>query len=609
MRRVYPLRWLLLAPVMLVFLLAVVGVGVMGWRVTRGSSLALQAQLVDEIGSAIEQHMQTLLHSVSDAVSLNRVAFRHGQFKADSGEALQQHLVNQLRHAPHLTFITLGLPDGSMLSASRRPDDGSLRLVMASSGDALTRYTVSASADLPDQVEARGAPYDARAQVWFKRASSSMQAGWYPVVAYLSYPSLGLGMSAPMEDERGRRFLGVASADLALVQVSRFLADRFAGRPGLAFVTEADGKLLASSLLQAPVSDNPEERLRARQLDKAADPRLRAVAALAAQLAESKDRRVQTSITVEGQTYATELRRIEGPAGLRLIQGVMVDEATFQGSLRDRTRLALAWLLAIALIGSLVMLVILRRLLAQLGGLSRAAERIAAGERQARVPETGHVRELRFLAGSFNHMSDQVERALQGLESEVAARTEALERANQELQRLVSLDGLTQIANRRHFDERLGMAWRRCLRTQQPLALLLIDVDDFKAYNDFYGHPAGDQVLRDLARLLVAQQRRPDDLAARYGGEEFLLLLPDCDVDAASAEAQTLHRALRELHLPHARSRTGAFVSASIGVAVCVPTPAHEPIELLAAADAALYRAKAGGRNRTELAHEIHDTK
>ena len=179
--------------------------------------------------------------------------------------------------------------------------------------------------------------------------------------------------------------------------------------------------------------------------------------------------------------------------------------------------------------------------------------------------------------------------------SQLRRRTESLRIASQQ-------DGLTAIANRGKFEEQLEVQWRRCARAAAPLSLLLLDVDYFKQFNDKYGHQAGDECLRQLAAVLKQALRRDDDLAARYGGEEFVLLLPFTDLPGALTVADSVHRGLARLGLPHAGSLVANRVTCSLGCARLIPEPEIAPGELVEMADVALYRAKRNGRNRIEVA-------
>ena len=164
------------------------------------------------------------------------------------------------------------------------------------------------------------------------------------------------------------------------------------------------------------------------------------------------------------------------------------------------------------------------------------------------------------------------------------------------LRRLAYMDGLTDVANRRHFDQTLEAEWRRCRRSHQPLALILLDIDHFKQFNDRYGHQAGDECLRRVAAALRSGLSRSHDLVARYGGEEFVCLLPESALAGAATRAEALRQAVQALGIEHAGSPAGV-VTISAGVAALVPEADSSPAALLALADERLYRAKAQGRN------------
>lgn len=186
--------------------------------------------------------------------------------------------------------------------------------------------------------------------------------------------------------------------------------------------------------------------------------------------------------------------------------------------------------------------------------------------------------------------------------SEREAYAQALREANAQLAHLSETDALTGIANRRRFDRALHEEWQRSRRHEQPLSLLIIDVDHFKRYNDALGHPQGDHCLRQIAEVLKASARRAGDLAARYGGEEFALLLPHTGGDEARAIAQSCIEALDTVELPHPDSPLAAHVTLSIGVASAAAGNEQVPHSLVDAADAAVYAAKRAGRHRAVLA-------
>jgi len=170
--------------------------------------------------------------------------------------------------------------------------------------------------------------------------------------------------------------------------------------------------------------------------------------------------------------------------------------------------------------------------------------------------------------------------------------------ANLELQRLSIEDSLTGLKNRRYFDEFIDIEWKRSIRYQNPLSVLLIDVDDFKGYNDTQGHLAGDEVLRRVANALRQHSRRPTDCVARFGGEEFGIVLPSTPLAGARILGEDCRRSIEELHVLHESSTTGNYLTVSIGVATRIPQRGESFLTLVNIADKSLYDAKRAGKNR-----------
>jgi diguanylate cyclase (GGDEF)-like protein/hemerythrin-like metal-binding protein len=181
---------------------------------------------------------------------------------------------------------------------------------------------------------------------------------------------------------------------------------------------------------------------------------------------------------------------------------------------------------------------------------------------------------------------------------ELSQANQALSDANRQLERISRTDGLLEIANRRYFDERLDEEWHRAAREHKPLALLLIDVDYFKRYNDTYGHQAGDRCLQAVAGAARSVLSRPGDLLARYGGEELGILLPNTETNGANAVALNVCAKVAALQIPHSASAVVAYITVSVGVAAMAPERQASSDQLVFAADRALYSAKENGRNR-----------
>lgn len=208
----------------------------------------------------------------------------------------------------------------------------------------------------------------------------------------------------------------------------------------------------------------------------------------------------------------------------------------------------------------------------------------------------------------INHDLDglvvQRTKALEESKKKIECQKIELEKANRELQLLSLKDPLTGIWNRRKYNDAIQEEWRRCLRYKRPIALLILDIDHYKSYNDFYGHMAGDECLVKLAKTIKASFCRSSDLVARYGGEEFVVILPETGKDKALYAADMLRKRIEALQIPHCRSPVSTFITVSVGVASRVPDSHGSPEKLFEIVDKALYQAKAAGRNQVRFLSE-----
>ncbi|HEY9734742.1 MAG TPA: PAS domain-containing protein [Trichocoleus sp.] len=228
------------------------------------------------------------------------------------------------------------------------------------------------------------------------------------------------------------------------------------------------------------------------------------------------------------------------------------------------------------------------------------SQRLTVQQEQQMPSADGQVHWYQTIVSPFVSLTDEV----QGIIGNCIDITErktieaALQKANSELERLATLDSLTKVANRRRFDEYLEQEWQRLAREGQPLSLILLDVDYFKIYNDFYGHQRGDDCLIEVAQAITRSVKRAADLVARYGGEEFAVILPNTRRVGAIVVAETIQAEIAKLQIAHPNSTVSSYVTASLGIASAVPGSNGTCDELVAVADAALYQAKRRGRNR-----------
>jgi diguanylate cyclase (GGDEF)-like protein len=308
---------------------------------------------------------------------------------------------------------------------------------------------------------------------------------------------------------------------------------------------------------------------------------------------------------VPGRKYLpkTETKFLAGYALLRDVKGqpVAVLQAIspkpFLTYGEEGVKILLVFLWVMVLIFGIVHNLLLDRwVLSRISSLSHQLKLVKADFSHSTPVALRGQDELSSLAVDINRMLQQQECYQESLRLAKAN----IEAANQELARLASTDGLTQIMNRRFFQIQLEEAWQNGLQTAQPLSLLLCDVDFFKLYNDTYGHLAGDLCLQKVAQALTtALEDQPTAILARYGGEEFAAVLVDTPVNQAIAVAEKMRRSVLSLNLPHSDSKAADCVTLSIGICSLIPQPHLSGRDLIARADECLYQAKAEGRNRS----------
>lgn len=597
--RNFSLRTLLTVPFLLLFIGAV---GTISWisyhNAQQGTERA--ARLFGaELGARIESHLEQFFATPATLVQLNRQHVLRERPDRGDVRDLAPMLYDQIQQLPYLTFMTVAFSDGRYIGSTRSPggEEGA-HLICNIDGEPLTIAHFSADEQgLCDQRISEPESYDPRVRPFMTPASKHRGPYWYPVYRHSTYNSLGTGIAAPIRDSEGK-LIALASVDLSLDHIGKYLQSLPVGDGGLAFVIEPSGSMIASST-QTPIYNHDSEQLELITIDAHPDPLLRSIGEKLNEVKESR----QATLEFEGERYLFDLRQLNNEYGLELVVGVVLPERAFTAPLVDGARKTSIFTLLAIIIGAVIGLMLARRIAAPVERISRRADRLALGELEQQLEHNSPIREVNQLGLSFSKMAGELRRLIDDLEARVAERTQALQRANDELEKLSMLDGLTGIANRRRFDEVLDAEWQRSRRESTPLAVVLCDIDHFKEFNDNFGHQRGDEALQSVAQTLESSLHRPADLAARYGGEEFALILPNTELDGALKVAEAARKAISQLNILRDDLDDRDYVTISAGVAVAIPGVGNEPEELIDEADQQLYRAKEAGRDCTIAAN------
>jgi len=274
--------------------------------------------------------------------------------------------------------------------------------------------------------------------------------------------------------------------------------------------------------------------------------------------------------------------------------------AASEAAFAKMNRLLLIGVSASAVISVLLILYLIRSIIRPIRIFKEGAFLIGRGNLDYRIGLRDGF-EINLLVDEFNRMAGMLQESYERLEDKVEERTQKLNDANEMLRELSVTDGLTGAYNHRHFYERLKAEIERARRNKRPLSLLMVDIDDFKNYNDTHGHIEGDAVLKGVAECMM-KSVRGQDFVARYGGEEFAIILPETDLDGAVSMAERIRLYILSRNFPSEETQPGGVISVSIGAATLSPASPPEPEFLIKEADDALYLAKSRGRNRVERA-------
>jgi diguanylate cyclase (GGDEF)-like protein len=616
-------------PFMLQALPLVGAIGYLSHRNSEATVADLTHQMIASKAQRVEQTLSTYLNSPLLANRLIRDAVARGEVSLDlsrQDKNRDRFLLEQMRLFSQFTWISLG-SEANDSAGVWRPGPGQPLQINFSNRS--SQYFGVYSATNPQQnqraqqLKIERPAFYPRTRPWYRAVAHAKQGRWVDVYAGFTPGTIFIAASEPLYDSAGK-FVGVSGIDLSLNNIQTFLQQNPVSLTGQTFIIERSGLLVASSTTDRAFRLSPHQKPHRINVLEGQNS-LTQAAARALQRKNPKLAQLTTPqyfrFEHDHQQNFAQVLPFQLAGGLDWLIVTIVPEEDVMGQIQagNRTTAMLtggALLLAIAL-----NILISRWLVRPISELVLASRRIAQGNFNQPV-QSNRVKELSILAGSFNQMSqelqqsrqqledyshaleDRIRERTQELEAEVERRRQteaALQTANVELQRLAFVDGLTQLANRRCFDERLAQEWQRLKRDQLPLALILCDVDYFKRYNDTYGHQAGDLCLQNVARVLQAAAMRSSDLAARYGGEEFALLLPNTPVDGAITVAQKIQTLVHQLAIPHRQSATSEFVTLSLGITVLFPAEADHPEMLLAQADHALYQSKQAGRDRYSI--------
>jgi diguanylate cyclase (GGDEF)-like protein len=618
-----PLPWMLILPFIVQVTAVVTVVGYLAHRNGQESVVDLTEQLMDGATSRVNEKLTGYLaapalvnQAMSDAIAQNLITLDLER----PNPKIDRYLLDQMRLYPNLTWISLGTEKGSNVGIWRPGEDRPLQIAMANpENQYFGTYYATNDQGRTEKLKVEKPAFKVKTRPWYQQAVAAKQPIWTNIYPGFTPGTIFLAGSQPLYDPQGQ-LVGVIGTDISLTNIQSFLSHNRVTPGSETFVVDRSGLLVASSGKEATFDLSSNREPQRLTMTQSKTPLIQATAerlnGRSTSLQQIQNQRFQ--FFTGGQSYFVQVMPFKLLGGLDWLIVVVVPEEDVMARIKSGTNNTFLLCLT-ALVAVSIFNVLISRLLVQpIRAISRASQKITEGDFSRRLDEP-RIQELAVLSNSFNHMSEEIKRSrsqledysrvleqkvsdrTQALQAEIEARQvveAALQEANAALHRMAYVDGLTQIPNRRRFDEVLQQSWRQGFREQQPISAILCDVDFFKLYNDCYGHQEGDRCLQLVASAINLVVRRPCDLAARYGGEEFVVILPETPMEGAMAVAQMIQSNVRALQIPHGRSDVSDYVTLSMGVSCLVPEDVMKPELLLILADEALYSAKAKGRNQ-----------
>ncbi len=607
------LRHILIFPFLLQIAVAIGLTGYFSWRNGQKTVESLAMRLSQEITAHIEKHVHNYTNTSSMFLKINEAAIRTGKLDLTNYQTMAGYFWEQIQLSDAVPYVYFGNPQGDFVGVWRENDNLTTLRIRTKSTAPLREIHKLDSQGKPIDLISMG-EFDPRSRPWYQTAVKSGQLTWSDIYVFAVPPYLGITNVIPIYDS-SQSLVGVMAVDLTLADISHFLRQLEISKSGQVFIIERSGEIVASSAPENPFlqTDTGEKRLAAVEssnslIREAAQNLLTQFGSLSE--IEKSQRLI---FKIEGKRQFLQVVPIETQSGIDWLMVVVIPEADFMEYIQANTYTTIL-LCFIALMLAAVLGIATSQWIAwPILSLAKASQSLAKQAVAVKFVDSElvqelknqSIRELKMLACAFNHMAQELEHSFNNLaktntelEQRVAERTRELKEANQELKRFVNIDGLTQVANRRRFDEYFQHTWKQLLREQQPLSLILCDVDCFKFYNDTYGHQAGDDALKQIAQVMVSVVKRPSDLVTRYGGEEFTIILPQTNLEGAIQVAEKIRQQVKQLQISHDTSTVTNVVTLSLGVSCCVPSQKLSTEILINKADRALYQSKAQGRDR-----------
>ena len=560
----------------------------------QGGQRAVNSVLKEMSKAMLMQINAELDNKLSEASKLNEIHVDFLKSKVvnlENQSSREKYFVSLLKNFPDASMTYIGLKDGSFYGA-RRTLDGKIQVVRNNkTTKGASEYFFVSEAGEGISFAEKFDNFDPRKRPWYKKAEETKGPSFSDIYSHFVFNEPTITVSYPIYENN--EIVGVFGVDYLLTWLGKTISTLPVGSSGQIFVVDYKNQLVASSS-----GDKVFKLENGKPISIKANESDNKIIQTSMSMAEKNTDNSLVNFNFNDKKYYVAVESFKKNDINWSIYIVLAD-VDYLRELRYTRKKTVGIAVFFILLFSIFAFWLSRWITKPIVKLNSAAKSLTEGTFNS-VPSKNRRDELGQLTDSFNTMGTQLTELVSNLESQVAQRTLELQERNVTLQRLSFLDGLTGISNRRMFDDFFKQALSLSIRSNRPIAILMIDIDDFKYYNDTYGHVQGDECIKNIANVLKNTIKRSTDLPARYGGEEFIVLLQEVDKNGILKVLDELVTGIKDLDMDHVKSSTGK-VTVSIGVVFSVPDKDQHPANFIAKADEALYVAKNNGKNRVEF--------
>lgn len=543
-------------------------------------------QLRNEMLNLVEYNLNNKLYEAMQLNSINSDFLKNDILFLENVKGRERYFYSLIKNFDDVAMTYIGLPSGEFYGARRNPD-GSYNIVKNNkeTNGHSEYYSINEKGEGVEKVQVFE-NFDPRLRPWYKIALKNNTMSFSSIYSHFVFKEPTLTASIPIY-ENGE-LIGIFGVDFLMTWLNNILRNLPIGKNGQVFIIDENKNLVASTTREDifTIKDGKSENIKIQDSKNFLTKSV---------VLNYKDGTHEIEINKNKYLVAKDTYLLNG-IQWEIFTVILRDD--FLGNIDLLILQAVLSILLLTFVFILMMLVITERIVKPILRLNDRAKQLTLGAYE-KLPSVKEKNEIYELTESFNIMGEKLTNLLNHLAQEVRKRTQELEQKNRILKKYSYLDELMEIPNRRKFDEFIVEAMDLSSRNHRPIGLIMIDIDNFKGFNDTYGHIAGDNCLKKVGHIVKSSVKRKTDLVARYGGEELIVVLRELSYSNAIQIAEEIRKNIEDMKIENNKAPSG-YVTISVGLVFGQISSSQTPDELIELADELMYTAKKRGKNRLE---------